>query len=70
MKFKFFKDEWELFLEHCGFSDDELEIITFLRREWALVDIAAELCISYSTLERRKKRITQKITRYISQNSN
>ena len=65
MKFKFFKDEWELFLEHCGFSDDELEIIPFLRREWALVDIAAELCISYSTLERRKKSITQKITRNI-----
>ena len=66
MKFKFFNDEWEEFLEHCGFSDDELEIIHFLRREWALVDIAAELCISLATLIRRKNRITQKIARYIS----
>jgi DNA-binding NarL/FixJ family response regulator len=66
LKFKFFNDEWEEFLEHCGFSDDELEIIQFLRREWALVDIAAELCISLSTLIRRKNRITQKIARYIS----
>ncbi|MEE1048795.1 MAG: helix-turn-helix domain-containing protein [Clostridia bacterium] len=66
MKFRFFNDEWELFLEHCGFSDDELEIITFLRREWSFADIAAELCISHSTLTRRRKRITQKIARYIS----
>ena len=66
MKFKFFNDEWEEFLEHCGFSDDELEIIQFLRREWALADIAAELCISLSTLIRKKNRITQKIARYIS----
>ena len=66
MKYRFFVDEWELFLEHCGFSDDELEIIPFLRREWAIIDIAEELCISVSTLERRKKRISKKIARYIS----
>ena len=68
MKFNFFNDEWEEFLEHCGFSDDELETIVLFRREWAQVDIAAELCISLSTLSRRKKRITQKIIRYISKN--
>ena len=66
LKFKFFNDEWELFLANCGFSDDELEIVTFLRKEWSFSDIAAELCISYSTLTRRRKRIIQKITRYIS----
>jgi DNA-binding NarL/FixJ family response regulator len=66
LKFRFFNDEWELFLAHCGFSDDELEIITFLRREWSFADIAAELSISYSTLTRRRKRIYQKIARYIS----
>lgn len=66
MKYRFFVDEWELFLEHCGFSDDELEIIPFLRREWAIIDIAEELCISVSTLVRRKKRISEKIARYIS----
>ena len=66
MKFKFFNDEWEEFLEHCGFSDDELELIKFFRKEWAQADIAAELCISIPTLTRRKNRITEKISRYIS----
>jgi DNA-binding NarL/FixJ family response regulator len=66
LKFKFFNDEWELFLKHCGFSDDELEIVAFLRREWSFADIAAELSISYSTLTRRRKRIYQKIARFIS----
>lgn len=65
MKNKFFNDEWETFLIHCGFTDDELEIIPFLRRGWAQVDIAAELCVSLSTLKRRLKRISQKIVRYI-----
>lgn len=68
MKFRFFNDEWELFVEHCGFSDSELEIIPFLRKEWALIDIATELNISVSTLERRKNRISEKIARYISLN--
>jgi DNA-binding NarL/FixJ family response regulator len=66
LRLKFYIDEWELFLEYCGFSDDELEIIPFLRREWAIIDIAEELGISVSTLERRKKRISEKIARYIS----
>ena len=66
MRFKFYNDEWELFLEHCGFSDDELEVITFIRRGWASADIAAELCISERTLARRKDHIIQKIIHYIT----
>lgn len=66
MRFKFFNDEWEEFLEHCGFSDDELEIIPLMRRGWAGSDIAAELSISDRTLARRKNSIIDKITRYIS----
>lgn len=66
MTTKFFNDEWESFIENCGFTDDELEIVKFLRKGWAQVDIAAELCISIPTLTRRKKRITEKIIRYIS----
>lgn len=62
---KFFNDEWEEFIEHCGFTDDELEIVPFLRRGWYGEDIAAELCVSRSTFKRRKKRIEQKIIRYI-----
>lgn len=69
MTLKFFNDEWEAFVENCGFTDDELEIVKFLRKGWACIDIAAELCISLSTLTRRKKRISQKILRYISKAS-
>lgn len=62
---QFFNDEWEEFIECCGFTDDELQIIPFLRRGWYSVDIAAELCISVSTFKRRKKRIECKIIRHI-----
>lgn len=65
---RFYNDEWESFILNCGFTDDELEIIKFLRRGWACVDIAAEVCISLSTLTRRKRRISQKISRYINKN--
>lgn len=65
---RFYNDEWESFILNCGFTDDELEIIKFLRRGWACVDIAAEVRISLSTLTRRKRRISQKISRYINKN--
>jgi DNA-binding NarL/FixJ family response regulator len=63
---RFFNDEWELFLQNCGFTDDELKIIPFLRRGWAQIDISEELSISRSTFCRRKKSIMEKIARYIS----
>ena len=66
MTMNFFNDEWESFIDNCGFTDDELEIVKLLRKGWLGVDISAELCISLSTLTRRKKRISQKILRYIS----
>ena len=65
MKNTFLKSEWEEFIENCDFTDDELEILPFIRRGWAQVDIAAELCISHSTLKRRLKNINNKITKYI-----
>ena len=69
MKLDFLKSEWEDFFECCGFTDDELEVIPFLRKGWALVDIAAELCISDSTLKRRKRKIINKIIKYVSKGS-
>lgn len=62
---KFFADEWEIFIEHCGFTDNELEIIKFLRRGWYAIDIAEELNICKRTVEYRKKSIKNKITRYL-----
>lgn len=65
MTMRFFNDEWESFIENCGFTDDELEIVSFLRKGWACADIAEEVNVSLSTLMRRRKRIKQKIIRYI-----
>ena len=64
-KMKFYFDEWEEIIKNCGFTDDELNVVALLRRGWYAVDIAEELSISKRTVERRKKCIKQKITRYM-----
>lgn len=69
MKLDFTKSEWEDFTQNCEFTDDELEVIPLIRRGWAMVDIAYELCISESTLKRRKRKIEYKIIRRISEGS-
>lgn len=71
--FRCYKHEWEEYIVNCDFTDGELEIIQLMRKEWAQSDIAAELCISLSTLKRRIKRIYLKIINYTfncSKNSN
>lgn len=62
---KFYKDEWELFISSCDFTDLELEIISLLRKGWFYESIAAELHISRATVNRRIRSITDKISRYI-----
>lgn len=62
--FRCYDDEWDEYIANCGFSDGELEIIKYMRKEWVQVDIAAELHISLSTLKRRVKRIYLKIIHY------
>ena len=69
MKLDFDKTEWQKLIDNCEFTDDELEVIPLIRRGWALVDIAAELCISHSTLKRRKRKIENKIIRFICKGS-
>ena len=68
MKMNFFNDEWEEFVENCGFTDEEYEVVVLLRKGWFLIDIAEELNISLSTAARRRKRVGQKIIRYIAKN--
>lgn len=65
---KFFADEWETFITHCGFTDSELEVITLLRRGWHEEDIAAETYTSRSTVKRRKKSIAIKISHFLVHN--
>lgn len=62
--FRAYKEDWEEYIANCGFTDNELEIIKFMREEWPQSDIAAELCISLSTAKRRIKRIYLKIINY------
>jgi DNA-binding NarL/FixJ family response regulator len=65
---KFFADEWEIFITHCGFTYSELEVITLLRRGWHEEDIAAETYTSRSTVKRRKKSIAIKISHFLVHN--
>lgn len=62
--FRCYSNEWEEYIANCDFTDGELEIIKYMRKEWAQSDIAAELHISLSTLKRRVKRIYLKIINY------
>jgi DNA-binding NarL/FixJ family response regulator len=62
---RFYNDEWNEFVENCGFTDDELRIVALLRRGWFAVDIGEELGYSRRTIERRKKSIKSKILRWI-----
>ena len=66
MIMRFYNDEWETFVEKCGFTDDELEAVKYLRRGWACIDIAEEINVSLSTLKRRRARVGRKIVRYLS----
>lgn len=65
----FFNDEWELFINNCGFTDIELEIVQLLRRGWYEVDIAAGLNMSHSTVTRKKRNIKRKIIHFIENSS-
>lgn len=65
MKMDFFKDEWDDFVENCGFTDVELEIVGYLRRGLFSVDIAEELNLSHSTVKGKRARIGKKIARYL-----
>lgn len=62
---QFYNDEWELFVQNCGFTDDEMAVVVLLRRGWYSVDIAEELSVSLSTVKRRRNNIKKKISRYL-----
>lgn len=61
MNFDFTPAEWQDILENCEFTDRQKEIIKLKRRGMFNIDIAAELYISRSTIEREYKKIKKKI---------
>lgn len=66
---RYYADQWKVFIEHCGFTDAEMEVIALLQRGWYGADIAAELNISLSTVKRRKAGIKNRIKRYLEESS-
>lgn len=66
MKLCFLESEWREFIENCAFTDDELEIIPYLKRGVYLYAIAQQLNVSEKTIKRRKKRIEYKMIKYLT----
>ena len=65
MKLDFDENDWDRFIARCCFTDQELEVIPFLKRGWYGEDIAAELSLSRRTVCRIKKRISNKILKQL-----
>lgn len=63
---RFYKDEWDTYIENCGFTDNEMAVIQYLRRGNDLYFIADALGYDRSTICRRIKKIKLKINRYKS----
>ena len=61
----FLEIEWKEFTENCAFTDDELEIIPYLKRGLYLYSIAQRLNVSEKTVQRRKKSIVTKMIKYL-----
>lgn len=66
MKLKFEKFEWVLFLENCDFTDDELEIIEAARRGFTDIYMSHKLSMSTASISRRKNKIYDKISKFIT----
>lgn len=65
MKLEFLESEWQELIENCAFTDDELEIIPYLKRGLYLYSIAQRLNVSEKTVQRRKKSIETKMIKYL-----
>jgi DNA-binding NarL/FixJ family response regulator len=65
MKLEFLENEWKEFIENCAFTDDELELIPYLKRGMYYFAIAQELNISVATVKRRKNNIARKMQKYL-----
>lgn len=65
MKLEFLESEWQELIENCAFTDDELEIIPYLKRGLYLYSIAQRLNVSEKTVQRRRKSIETKMIKYL-----
>ena len=60
---KLTKPELEELTANCGFTDNELVIIKMLRNEKTCIEIANKLFLSVPTIDRRVRKIRNKIER-------
>lgn len=58
---QFNKQEYDYFIENCGFNDDEKEILDLRRSGKSIVEISIIKNTSISTINRNIKRIKKKI---------
>lgn len=57
------KPELEELIENCGFTDNELILLKMLQNEKSNIEIANKLFLSVPTIDRRIKKIRNKIER-------
>lgn len=63
--FDFSYNEYQMFLERCPFSEEEIEIINMRRKGKSNTSICYALSISETTLSRRINKIYNKIMKEI-----
>lgn len=57
------KPEVEFFRENGNFTDDERKVFDMLTRGKTYTEMAIEMCVSESTIDRRVKQIKHKLLR-------
>lgn len=67
MKFDFTKCEFDYFIEHAGFTDQEITILNYKRKGWYNLEIAVQMDYSEATILRRVKSIKKKIIKVINE---
>jgi DNA-binding NarL/FixJ family response regulator len=69
MKLDFAKKEFDDYVENCGFTDEEIKLLTLKRRGLKVVEIATDMDYCEKSIIRKTKRIICKIIKYeISKN--
>ena len=59
----FNKAEYDYFIENCGFTDRQIEILNLRRRGKTIVEISMVVNLSTRTIDRELKAIRKKIIR-------
>lgn len=65
MKFDFTKDEYEMIIDKCMFNEELSKILEMKIKGYSRVQIADKLHLSERTLDRRIKKIKNKILKVL-----